>query len=185
VPHGFRDILADANVLGTRVLWFERDGDGFSRPDQWDDATLATSSTHDLPTIAGWWAGRDIDWRIRLDLLGADETEAGLRRGREADRASLWQTLCDAGAAGGPLPGIGEAGHVIDAIAAFVGSTPCALAMLPLEDILGMVEQPNLPGTIDSHPNWRHRLSASVEHMMDEPHARARLEALAASRRRP
>lgn len=182
VPPGFRATLADVNVLGTRVLWFERDEMRFMAPCEWHPATLATSSTHDLPTIAGWWAGRDIDWRVRLGLLGADETGALLLAGRDADRARLWQALRDAGVASGEMAGTDEIHRVLDAVAAFVGATPCALAMLPLEDILGLIEQPNLPGTIENHPNWRHRLPVNVERIMDDPGVRSRFEALASTR---
>jgi len=183
VPAGFRTTLRDAGILGTRVLWFERQGAGFAAPRKWPLAAVATSSTHDLPTIAGWWAGRDIDWRAQLGLLGSHETQESLRADRSADRASLWESLCKAGVARGELPATDEPSPVLDAVAAFVGATRCALAVLPLEDVLGVVEQPNLPGTIDSHPNWCRRLPIAIEHMMQDPAVKARVAALAAARR--
>ena len=72
---------------------------------------------------------------------------------------------------------------LLKAVAAFVGATPCALALLPLEDVLGLIEQPNLPGTVDTHPNWRRRLPASLDELMDEAGVRMRLDALSRIRR--
>jgi len=185
VPPGFRSTLRDTGILGTRVLWFERQGTGFATPRKWPLAAVATSSTHDLPTIAGWWAERDIDWRTQLSLLGPHETPESLRADRSADRAALWQCLCRTGAANGDLPAKDDPAPVLEAVAAFVGATRCALAVLPLEDILGLIEQPNLPGTIDSHPNWRRRLPTAIQRMMQEPAVQARVAALAAARHAP
>lgn len=185
VPAGFRATLRNAGVLGTRVLWFERRGKGFVAARQWPLATVATSTTHDLPTIAGWWAGRDIEWRTNLTLLGPHETHETLQADRIADRSALWQNLCDAGTATGAMPAPNDPAPVLGAIAAFIGATRSALAILPLEDILGLIEQPNLPGTTDTHPNWRRRLPLAVEHLMQDPAVKNRISALVGARRRP
>ena len=80
VPDGLRERLADAAVLSYRVLWFERDGDAFIAPSQWPAQAAACVSTHDLPTIAGWWTGADIDEREALGLLSkADAASARAR----------------------------------------------------------------------------------------------------------
>jgi 4-alpha-glucanotransferase len=70
----------------------------------------------------------------------------------------------------------------LDAAARFIGATPAPLAMLPIEDALGLVEQPNLPGTVDTHPNWRRRLPASVHQLLDDPATARRLAILKRSR---
>lgn len=178
VPAGFRATLRNAGILGTRVLWFERNDQGFIPPAKWPGAAMATSSTHDLPTIAGWWTGRDIEWRIRLALLGEHETPEGLAVARADDRRALWRALREAGVAEGDAPPHDDPGRVLDAVAALIGRTACDLALLPLEDVLGLVEQPNLPGTVDTHPNWRRRLPVTVEHLAADPAVRARLQAL-------
>jgi 4-alpha-glucanotransferase len=72
---------------------------------------------------------------------------------------------------------------VADAAAAHIGRAACHLALLPLEDALGAVEQPNLPGTIDQHPNWRRRFDTPVERMLNEPAVEQRLRGLARARR--
>ncbi len=183
VPPGFRALLRNAGILGTRVLWFERHNAGFAPVRKWPAAAVATSSTHDLPTVAGWWAGRDLEWRTRLGLLGEHETAASLEADRAAARAALWQALRKAGVAGGDPPPHDEPTRLLTAVAAFLGATPCALALLPLEDVLGLTEQPNLPGTIDIHPNWRRRLPVTVDMLMDEPDVRSRIHLLSRTRR--
>ncbi|HUO92872.1 MAG TPA: 4-alpha-glucanotransferase [Rhizomicrobium sp.] len=155
VPTGFRGTIARHALYGMRVLWFERDGKGnFILPDAWERTAAALSTTHDLPTIAGWWTDRDIYWRRKTGAT-ADATRKA-KAMRASDRKKLWRALKQAGCAKGAVPE--SAGPVIDASIEFLAKTPCPLAIVPAEDLLGLREQPNLPGTIDEHPNWRRRL---------------------------
>jgi 4-alpha-glucanotransferase len=92
VPAGFRERLADAGLLGIRVLWFERDDGtppGFLAPSEWGRKVTASTTTHDLPTVAGWWQGRDIDARARIGqtapLAEEDEGPASLEHSRSRD----------------------------------------------------------------------------------------------------
>lgn len=175
VPAGFDTQLAQAGLLGIRVLLFQRDGGRFYRPDEWPDHAVATTTTHDLPTVAGWWQGRDIDWRKDLDLLEAGQTAEDARRGREWERSILWQALAQAGFASGHMPDARAESAPLDAAIGFMSATPSPLAMLPIEDALGLAEAPNLPGTVDSHPNWRRRLPKDADAILDEPAVSARL----------
>jgi len=91
VPAGFDTLLAQAGLLGIRVLMFQRDGRRFFRPDEWTPHAIATTTTHDLPTMAGWWAGHDIGWRTKLDLLMPGQSEAEARGERTHERTLLWR----------------------------------------------------------------------------------------------
>ncbi|MFD0391691.1 4-alpha-glucanotransferase [Tistrella bauzanensis] len=185
VPAGFRDMLGAHGILGTRVLWFERDaGDNFLPPDRWERSVVATATTHDLPTTAGWWAGADIDWRERLGLFGPGETSESLRELRALDRSRLWSALDAAGSVDGiePAPHA-SADPVIDGTLNFLGQTPTPLVLAPLEDLAGLGDQPNLPGTIAEHPNWRRRMPAPVPDLLETPAARRRLSRLGSGRR--
>ncbi|MBY4899051.1 4-alpha-glucanotransferase [Cupriavidus sp. AU9028] len=155
----------------------------FLQPQQWPPNAIATTTTHDLPTIAGWWSGQDITWRTRLDQLGPGETEQASRAQRAADREALWTALCEAGLCKGATPSADRA--PISAILAFVGRAPTPLRIVPLEDLLGEVEQPNLPGTIDEHPNWRRRLGADVKTLFSQAAVRRRIEALRTGKATP
>ncbi len=186
VPEGLPERLAGAGLLGIRVLWFERTwqvpGQPFRAPHEWSDAALAVTTTHDLPTVAGWWRGRDIDWRVRLALFGEFSSEVVERAARENDRDALWRVLCESGCAQGERPS--EDRPPIAEALRFVGGTPAPLAIVPLEDALGVVEQPNLPGTIDTHPNWRMRLPAPADAVLEGADLVARLAAFAEGRAR-
>jgi 4-alpha-glucanotransferase len=182
VPQGFDEQLAQAGLLGIRVLLFQQHDGRFLAPREWSRHAIATSTTHDLPTFAGWWQGRDVDWRAQLDLLEVGQTEQQARDIREREHAALWRALIEAGCAEGDMPPAHADCAPLDAAARFIGTTPAPLAMLPIEDALGLVEQPNLPGTVDTHPNWRRRLPASVDRLLDDPVTARRLAIVKRSR---
>ena len=175
VPAGFRETLENAGLHGMRVLWFERSDRGFLRPQAWDATAVAMPSTHDLPTIAGWWRGSDITTRAACDRLGAGVKEADLIEERAGDRRALWRAFVDANVAEGPEPSPEITQPVVDVALAYVASTPSPLVLPSAEDILGVEEQPNLPGTIDEHPNWRRRLAPEAHALLDEPRATERV----------
>jgi len=185
VPEGLRPKLAARGVYGMNVLWFERDKHGaFTPPAEWRAEALAMTGTHDLPTVSGWWHGRDIDWAWKLGRSGADSEDED-RTTRHKDRGKLWQAFQQSGAVPSdkPVPDEHDAWPVIEAAAAHVGSTPCELAILPLEDLLGLQEQPNLPGTTDEHPNWRRRLPAPLPELLQREEVQRRAQAITRSRR--
>ena len=189
VPGDFRQRVADAGVLGIRVLWFERAADrGFIAPRHWSADAMATTTTHDVPTVAGWWSGRDIEWRARAGLAepGVDEIAE-----RAVDRDRLWRALCASGAAA-DAGGSPDENHpptpedvlpVAVAAAGHVARAPAPLVVVPADDLLALTEQPNLPGPTDAvHPNWRRRLPESAATLFDGAVAQACCRAIAAAR---
>ncbi len=181
LPEGFQHRLREAGIDGMRVLWFERDAEGrFTPPAQWTPGAAAMTSTHDLPTLAGWWTGRDIEWGEELDLL---PDPAAARTTRAADRAALWASIGQGDGKAEPLPAEDDTATFADAACTHVGRSACELVMLPVEDALGLVEQPNLPGTLHEHPNWQRRLPDEVAVLLEAPATARRLAALNAARR--
>jgi 4-alpha-glucanotransferase len=190
VPPGFSERLQQQGLLGIRVLWFERaeDGERFQLPGEWSNGVTATTTTHDLPTVNGWWRGEDIGWRSKIGQTasredGRDPVEAAMEA-RGEDRRHLWRAFQEAGVAPGEVkvPPIDKA--PVDEALLFVGLTPAPLVTYPLEDLLGLAEQPNLPGSIDEHPNWRRRLALPVEEMFANAAFSDRLLAVDAARKR-
>ncbi|ACR31912.1 Putative glucanotransferase [Burkholderia glumae BGR1] len=280
VPGGLRERLAACGIAGMRVLWFERDADGaFRRPEQWDRDAVAMPSTHDLPTLAGWWRGVDLAWRRHVTALDAGREAGGkaarapgeaaapcaparheafgashspadppltwppaapapaspaaastpgasapLARDAEtaapaaspssthpvpsdmnssspahapaaapaplppdlaeraAERAALWRALAEARVvppSASPTPP--EAPPVAAALA-FVARSASALALVPLEDLLALPAQQNLPGPPVGHPNWRRRMPRETAGLLDDA-AGATLAAIALARR--
>ena len=182
VPEGFSDRLRDAGIGGMRVLWFEREKDEtFKPPMHWTGRAAAMTSTHDLPTVAGWWSGRDIEWRESLGLCKDAPAE---RVDRMRDRTLLWNAMRGSGAASGDPPDPADGAAAADAACAHVGGSACELVMLPVEDALALVEQPNVPGTLDEHPNWRRRLPAPSATLLADEAVTRRLARLDEARRR-
>lgn len=178
VPPGFSAMLSDAGVLGMQVLQFQRDRSFFVEPSRWSSQALATTSTHDLPTLGGWWSGRDIEWHQQVGMLPPDNTLEDQQQLRAHDRHMLWGALRHAGVTEEEQPIASEPATAIDAALQFVASTPAPLTIFPLEDICGEIEQPNLPGTIDQHPNWRRRLPEPATDMLKRVAVEKRLEQL-------
>jgi len=165
-PHGFTGAVTAKAMLGMRVLWFERAADhGFIGAGDYEPLSAAMSGTHDTVTVAGWWRGRDLDWAEQLGRLPQDMTRAEAESIRDWDRGLLWSTLDHTA----PRPSPDDAAPVVDAAIAHIAATPSALALVTLEDMLGLEEQPNLPGTVDVHPNWRRRLAAPIAQNIADP----------------
>jgi len=177
VPPDFSARLTAAGIAGLRVMWFERDGAGFTPPSGWTREAVAMTTTHDLPSVAGWWTGRDIEWRARLGMRGDGPEE------RARDRAALWEAFQRAGATAAPEPPAHDGAMASYAAAAHLGRAACLLALLPMEDALSQTEQPNLPGTTTEHPNWRRRMPGDAAALFAREDAEARLAALALARR--
>ncbi len=179
VRRGFVQRMRRAGLLSTRVLYFERYPDGrWKPPGRYPHLAAASVTTHDLPTLKGFLAGHDIDWRARAGVLQGEQAERERRERALAVRALL-KTLLRLGLLGSPNAGHAE---VAAAAHAFVGRTPSALASASMEDLAGELEQPNLPGTVDEHPNWRRRLGADADTLLGSPLARGVLDALARER---
>lgn len=182
IPSNFRQHLADTGLLGMAVLWFEKHHKLFVDPSRWRNTALATTTTHDLPTVAGWWKSRDLEWNDKLDRLPQGRSRDDLEQEREEERNALWAAFEHAGLAEGERPAMHDPGPVIDKALAFISKTPSPLALATVEDLLGTEEQPNLPGTIDQHPNWRRRLPLPGSQVAAEPEVRKRLSILARHR---
>lgn len=158
VPSALRAKLAARGVLGIDVLLFNRDEDSAFRPPQdWRRSAVAMTTTHDLPPLAGWRQGTDLAWRARIDRRSANVIDAA-RRERTRDVHALDAAVGTAADAP-PLP------HGVDWPALrFTAASASPLMLLPMEDALGLREQPNLPGTTVQHPNWCRRLPTDAVH---------------------
>lgn len=181
MPMGFGEPVAAAKMLGMRVLWFERAADkGFIGGQDYAPVSVAMTGTHDTTTVAGWWTGRDLEWAEKLGRFPADTTPEQEADRREEDRGRLWATLTHNTR---PRPDADHPDPVVDAALSHIGRSASQLAIAPLEDLLAEREQPNLPGTITEHPNWRRRLDAPLADLLDQPDTAARIETLDRARK--
>ena len=183
MPEGLRETLASANILGTRVLWFERRGADFLPPSGYPGLAIACASTHDLPTLAGWWSGADIAERMTLRLISLDDAHQRIGE-RNAEKRALVEALLRDGLLAGAIDFDAPLSDAFaGAVHAWLANAGSMLASAQVDDLAGETIGVNLPGTDKERPNWSHRLALSVETLMTSARARAILAALAATRR--
>lgn len=145
-----RDYLADRGVLGTSILWFEREGQGRPvPPERWRQLCLATVTTHDLPPTAGYLDGEHIRVREDLGLLTRPVHEE--RAADEADRHAVLDLLRERGL----LTADADEQATVEALHRLLSLTPCHLVGVQVSDLVGDRRAINQPGTCDEYPNWR------------------------------
>jgi 4-alpha-glucanotransferase len=181
IPEGFRAMLHNMGMLSTEVMWFERDLTGFFAPNNYSRDAMATTTTHDLPTVAGWWSGHDIEDRLTAGV--SDEGGAARERDtRRAERDALWRSFVANGATQSEQPPPSQSATAVNAAATFIGKASSPLVILPLNDAFGVMEQENMPGTFDEYPNWRHRLPGPASALAEAGAVSDRLAMTAESR---
>jgi len=175
VPDEVPPMLEDWAVLSSKVLLFERDRSGaFLPPARYAPRAMVTANTHDLPTLAAFAAGSDIDLRHGLDPGATAEDLGRARAGRRDELERLLQRLRSEGL----LPDGRSPDYpaLRDAVHAFLCRTPCALAGLSLDDLEGEREPVNLPGfALDRFPSWSRRMRRELETLVVDPALRRAL----------
>ena len=178
VPNGFTETMRESGVLSYRLLLFERDeGGDFLRPEEYPSFATASFSTHDIASLRGFWTGRDLEWRRKLDLYPSEGAATSDQEERRRDRRRLLEALVAARtlsreAAERLLPKEDEPVYereLAEAVHRFLARTPALLALMQIEDTLQELEQPNLPGTVDQHPNWRRKLPLALDRLLQDP----------------
>ena len=184
VPAGMREQLADERMLSYRVLWFAREDGGFAPPESYPAMAVACVSTHDLPTLSGWWEGVDIDERLSLGFEDAATVDEARQR-RQQEKAQLIAALVEQDLLEAPPSLIGALPQdVLVAVHRFVARTGSMLALTQLDDLAGEQEAVNLPGTDRERPNWRRRLASSVEDVLASVAAESAIAGMRAERPR-
>ena len=174
VAPSIRRHLARAQIFSYRVFYFERQGkgdDNFAAPGDYPRQALACVTTHDLPTLAGYWEGRDLTLRNQLYLYPSPQLAEEDAAFRARDRLLLIKALVQEGL----LPPNYEPPpdfcpeELRRAVLAYLGQSRAALVEVRLEDILGLTAQQNLPGTLKQHPNWRQKIFQNLEDLRRDP----------------
>ncbi len=167
VPWGMREQMDQENVFGYRVSWFETWAETgyYKRPDAYTGKALATVSTHDLPTVAAFWLGRDLNTRNNLKAYNTQEEQEYAKQERKQAKIRLLDALKDQGLIEGNRTcdnvSIEEVTH---ALHAFVARSNSYLMFAQLDDLSLEETMLNMPGIAEyDYPNWRRRLSYSIE----------------------
>jgi len=149
VPEGFRETIAEWGIWSYQVMMFERDDHGaFRGVDHYAPNALVTFNTHDLSTYAGWRSFSDLKLKRSLGIDPGESDDA------------RWQALA---MLSDLLRHHAIDRHDLYAVAGFLAKTRSRLLAISLEDMLGVIDQPNIPGTVNEHPNWRQRLPIAID----------------------
>jgi 4-alpha-glucanotransferase len=184
VPDEMRRAMPEFGLYHYKVLLFEKISGRFRRPDEFIRQALAAATTHDLPTLRSYWEARDIELRRRLNLFPSAAIESDVIRERDHDREMLLAALREQGInpahPSAPLePYTEELGH---ALHLYLARSSTALVALQIEDLLGMTDPVNVPGTSGEYPNWQRKVTASIEEMAARSDLKARLAEINSAR---
>jgi 4-alpha-glucanotransferase len=171
VPDWVRAQLAKARVLSYRVFYFERGWDGaWKPPSDYPAQSLAVATTHDLPTLTGFWSGEDLHVRAGLGTFPDETTRRQAWEERQREKAGILRALQRERLL---PPGVTEdlatapamTTALCHAIYLYLARTPSCIVLANLEDGLGELSQTNLPGTVDRHPNWTRKYAVRLDEM--------------------
>jgi 4-alpha-glucanotransferase len=149
IPDGVCEALNQWGIWSYRVALFEREHNAFRRPEHFPEKAIVTFNTHDLPTFAGWKSSHDLKVKAALGVE-AGESEAERQSAFDALRETLLQQ------------GLASDLSFLDVLR-YLARTRSQLLAVSIEDILGLCEQPNMPGTTTQYPNWRRRLPIDLD----------------------
>jgi len=164
-----REKLWKAGVFSYRLFYFEH-----GTPEQYPWQAVVSSTTHDLPTLAGFWIGRDIESRLKAGLIDAPAAAQ-----QATDRATEKQRLLDQVRSflphgfphsAGDVPELN--GDLHNAVIGYLAMTRSALLVLNQEDLTKEIDQQNLPASTLEYPNWRRKMKYSIEELRDSQQVR-------------
>lgn len=159
VPDEVRALMSRFGLFSTRLMMFEKHWDGaFKPPRAYPAAAVASFGSHDTPTLNGYWNGRDLEWRHGAEINTFDHVLSQ----RMLEKQRLLEAL-SAHDCHPPLEAETPSAELAASVHAYLAKTPAALVLASAEDLMDMHEAPNIPGTIDEHPNWQRRLSLDLE----------------------
>lgn len=171
VDPAIREVLAKFGILSYRLFYFERDDAGqLHPPARYPVQALVSSTTHDLPTLAGFWQNRDIEARRAAGILPDEESERSARETRRQEKQNTMDALFRLKLLPNSFPRSADqlpelTGELHNAITGFLASTPSMLLALNQEDLTKETEQQNLPGTTSEYPNWRRKMRYTLEEL--------------------
>ena len=201
VPNEIRRALPRFGVYHYKVAMFEQRQGEFVPPADYVRHALATVTTHDLPTLHGWWIGHDIDLWESLGFYADASVGVRAREDREQERLRLMRALrreglwpgtdspvesqIDPSSQAGSATAPPYSAELNRAVHCFLARSAAALVTVQLEDMIGMREPVNIPGTSHEYSNWTRRMTENTRAIFLRPEVRALAAAMTASRIMP
>ena len=189
VPDGFRERMANANVLSCRILYFEVEHDRFRRPAELPRLAAVSAATHDLATLHGYWLAEDITAKTQLGIITSIDDERQSRIDRATDKRLLLQALAEEtllphGIDVADSDQVAWSPQLANAVHAYLARSQCLLLIVQLDDLTDERQQANLPGSTTEFPNWRRRLNRSLEALLADNDLKAAMIMIADERKR-
>jgi 4-alpha-glucanotransferase len=177
VEPSIRDTLASFGMLSYRLFYFEKNERGeFRRSEEYPTQALVSSTTHDLPTLAGFWMGADIEARHAARIID-DETRRAQFENRAREKQKMLDVLSQLSLLPESLPRAATdypelTGELHNAIVGFLATTPSQLLAINHEDLTKELHQQNLPGSTWQYPNWGRKMRFTIEQLCGDSETR-------------
>ncbi len=175
IGENVHETLQKFGILSYRLFYFERKypDPSFLEPEKYPELALCSVTTHDLPTIYGWWYGRDNELKKLFNMFKDNAHMQKYTDERERDKKLILSALKIHGLLPHQYLQVNNVELDMNfelclAIYEFISLTPCKLLMVSLDDIIGTLNQQNLPGTVDEHPNWKQKYQFSIEQLIKD-----------------
>jgi 4-alpha-glucanotransferase len=175
VGDNVREGLKRFQMLSYRLFYFERNypNPSFLLPERYPETALCAVTTHDLPTLYGYWIGRDIQMRRKLGLFPDDSTWRKQAGDRERDKGLILNALKSQNKVPDEYPSDPRLVRKMTpelclAIYSYLARTPCRLLLVSTDDIIGTINQQNIPGTVGSYPNWMQKTQVTIGKMLKD-----------------
>ena len=164
VPDEARHLLNRYQVFSYKVMYFSKGWNGFQLPEEYPEQAITVISTHDVAPLAGYWTGKDLDTMFKLGTLPDAAAFQTALDEREHDKADLLDKLKETGCLGADVQMLAKADEtLLAALHKYGALSRSKLYAVQLENLLGVIDNLNVPGVTEGYPNWAQKMPVSLE----------------------
>ena len=164
VPDQARYLLNRYQVFSYKVMYFSKGWNGFQLPEEYPEQAITVISTHDVAPLAGYWTGKDLDTMFKLGTLPDAAAFQTALDEREHDKADLLDKLKETGCLGADVQMPAKADEtLLAALHKYGALSRSKLYAVQLENLLGVIDNLNVPGVTEGYPNWAQKMPVSLE----------------------
>ena len=164
VPDEARHLLNRYQVFSYKVMYFSKGWNGFQLPEEYPEQAITVISTHDVAPLAGYWTGKDLDTMFKLGTLPDAAAFQTALDEREHDKADLLDKLKETGCLGADIQMPAKADEtLLAALHKYGALSRSKLYAVQLENLLGVIDNLNVPGVTEGYPNWAQKMPVSLE----------------------
>ena len=159
-----RHLLNRYQVFSYKVMYFSKGWNGFQLPEEYPEQAITVISTHDVAPLAGYWTGKDLDTMFKLGTLPDAAAFQTALDEREHDKADLLDKLKETGCLGADVQMPAKADEtLLAALHKYGALSRSKLYAVQLENLLGVIDNLNVPGVTEGYPNWAQKMPVSLE----------------------